>query len=133
MADIVVTAANVGLTYPEKSRGRTFSHKAGVAITAGQVVYLTSAGTLALADASASGTAKPHFVALDSGGAGQTIRVVEAGVIAGYTFSQDIGATIYLSDTAGAFADAAGTVSAVAGRVTCTTSGDKLFLFTGGN
>jgi hypothetical protein len=133
MADLTVTAANVGLTYPEKAASFVYSHPCAVAITAGQVCFLNTSGALALADGSAAGTALPHFIALESGGAGEVIRVAEEAIVSGFTISQDIGDTLYVSDTGGALADAAGTAEAIAGRVTCASDGTKLVHFKGGN
>jgi len=115
MADIVVTAANVSEVYPQKAD--VYSRNAAATITAGQVVYLTSAGAVNLADGSAAGTAQGHGIALNGGGAGQAIRVLRRGHVYGYTLSQAYDAELFISDTAGALADAAGTVAAAVGRV----------------
>lgn len=67
--------------------------------------------------------------------AGQPVTAIKKGVLDGYDLSGlDYGDPVYLSDTDGALADAAGTVSVVVGRVipgTSTTLGtayDKLLL-----
>lgn len=49
--------------------------------------------------------------------AGTPCTAIRRGVLDGYTFSQAYDAAIYLSDTDGTLADAAGTVSTVVGRV----------------
>lgn len=115
MADLAFTEAAVALVFPLKSIVHT--GLAGAAITAGQVVYIDSSGDLQLADASAAGTATVRGVALESGGAGQAIDWCEEGWLFGFTLSQAYSAAIYLSDTAGDLADAAGTVSVLCGRV----------------
>ena len=59
MADIIVTAANVGISDPIKAE--TVQKIAAVAITAGQQVYENATGGLALADASSAGTAEGRW------------------------------------------------------------------------
>lgn len=49
--------------------------------------------------------------------AGFPVTGIRRGVMDGFTFSQSYGAAIYLSDTDGRLADAAGTVSVKVGRV----------------
>ena len=117
MADITSTAAQVSLVQVQNSE--VYDFIAAVAITAGQVVYLvTSTGKVNLADASAEGTAQAVGVALQTVGANQAVSVLKRGKIAGFTLtSQTIADQIFLSDTAGALADAAGTVTNGCGRV----------------
>ena len=58
-------------------------------------------------------------------GAGQPVDVMVRGHIAGFDFtSQAYDTTLYLSNTAGLLADAAGTVSVVVGRVLPLTDKD---------
>lgn len=117
MADIVVTAAQVGLVDPMKAFVK--SYKCAVAITKGQSVYILAAGTVGLADANASEPA-PQFrgIALQSGAAGQTIDVCHEGELYGFAVSGlDVGALLYQGNTAGALADGAASPSVIAGRV----------------
>lgn len=117
MADIAVTAAQVGLVFPQDAKIR--SYVAGVTITKGQAVYLTTAGLAGVADANAAGAQQFRGIALNGGGAGQAIDVLQEGEVYGFTISGlNVGALAYLSDTAGALADAAGTMTVRAGRVT---------------
>lgn len=119
MADLTSVPASVALVDPEQAE--VYSLIAGVAISAGDPVYLTAAGKAAIADANATAPA-PQFkgIALETVGAGQAVgvlkrgRVTAAGLGAG---SLAYGAIVYLSDTAGKLADAAGTTSVKAGQV----------------
>lgn len=104
MADISITAANV----IAGSNARRVSKLAASTITAGQLVYLLAAGTVAAADANG---ASPLYtilgIAENGGGAGQRISVI--------TEDDDltIGATVAIGDiliasaTAGGIAPAA--------------------------
>jgi hypothetical protein len=117
MADLTVTAANVGRGHRDGEE--VFTFLAGVAITRGQAVYFnTTTGKLALADASAAGTAQFRGIALQTAQVGQSVDVIMRGYVSGFDLSgRSYDDLIYVSDTAGALADAAGTVTAVAGRV----------------
>lgn len=117
MADLTSTAEQVRLVQVDNSE--FYSVIASVAITAGQVVYFnTSTGKADLADASVAGTATARGVALRTVGAGQAVTIVKRGKVAGFDLSaQSYDDEIFLSDTAGALADAAGTVSVSCGRV----------------
>lgn len=116
MADIALTAAQIAAVKPDISE--IFDATLAAAVTKGQAVYLTSAGTYGVADANDSGKQQIRGIALAAGAAGETIPVLKRGPLAGYTLtSQAYDAPIYLSDTAGALADAAGTMTVVAGRV----------------
>ena len=130
MADITVTAALVARVNAHYDEIHNFI--AGVTITAGQLVYLNSAGKLALADGSAAGTAEAVGIALEGGGLGEAIAVMKQGKINGFTISASaVGALMYLSDTAGAMADAAGTVSKIVGVVVASadsTPVDQLYV-----
>lgn len=117
MADIAVTSENVRLV--QTRNAEVYAFIAGVAITAGQAVYFnTSTGKLAVADASGAGTATARGIALNDASAGQAVDVLKTGMVAGYTLtSQSYDDAVFLSDTEGAIADAAGTVSVTVGRV----------------
>jgi hypothetical protein len=116
MADITVTAAKVGLAHPEDSE--VYTMIAGVTITKGQAVYIIAAsGKLGVADANAAGAQQIRGIALDGGGAGQAIDICKRGWLEGFTLSGNYDSAVYLSDTAGALADAAGTMTVNVGRV----------------
>lgn len=113
MADISLTAAQIAAVFPDEAT--IFEGVAGATITAGQVVRFNTSGKLALADADAGSSAEIACgVALNGGGAGQAISVLKSGHVAGFTVSSmAYGAAAYLSDTAGALADAPSTTNAI--------------------
>lgn len=115
MAELTVTAAQVSPIFPRFAE--IYSMIAAETITAGQVVYQTSAGKAGVADANAAGKQQARGIALCGGGAGQVIDVLKKGHVAGFTLPQAYDAQLFLSDTAGAIADAAGTMSVPIGRV----------------
>lgn len=116
MTAIVVTAANVGVIDPTKSVIK--SYMAGATITKGQAVYLATTGLAGVADGNGSGTKQFRGVALAGVSAGESVDVLEDGELYGYTLAAlDYDVPVYLSDTAGAFDTAAGTVTVVCGRV----------------
>ena len=96
MANLSITAANVAT-----SLGSQISNTAGVAITAGQVIYLDSTtSTMKLADADALLTAAVTGIAVNSAAAGQPVTYQPNGLITiGATVV--VGTAYYLSSTAG--------------------------------
>lgn len=117
MTDIALTAAQVEPCFPEKAE--IFTFVASATITKGQAVYVTSAGLCGVADANGSGTVQFRGIALEGGGAGQAIPVLKRGHVYGFTVSSlDSDTILYLSNTAGALADAAGSTTVNVGRVT---------------
>ena len=116
MAVIVVTAANVRPIYEEATLAKRTA-RASEAITAGQLLYLTATGTLALADASVVGTSQFCGVALNAGAIGDVIEYLTEGECAGFTVTQNVGTAVFVSDTTGALDDATGTITAPIGRV----------------
>ena len=116
MADLAVTAAEVGLVDPLKAE--VHSGLAAEAITKGQAVYQTSTGTFGVADANVAGKQQVRGVALEDAAAGQAVDLVKRGLVYGFTLtSQNHDTPVYLSDTAGALADAAGTLAVPCGLV----------------
>ena len=116
MADLTVTAAKVAAIDPLQAE--IFSMIAAETITAGLAVYQTTSGTCGIADANVANKQQIRGIALNGGGAGQAIDVMKVGRIAGFTLtSQTYDDPIYLSDTAGALADAAGTLTVPCGLV----------------
>jgi hypothetical protein len=124
MADLALTAAQIALVDPDQAE--TFQAIAAATITAGQSVYRDSAGKVGLADANAAGLQQTRGIALNGGGAGQAITVVRRGQLYGFTIAQAYDAPIYQSDTAGALADAAGTLSVPVGVIEALTDGVTL-------
>lgn len=100
MADISITATSVVST--STTVGRAF---AGATITAGQAVYLDTAGVLQLADCdSATAAARaPLGIALNGGATGQPITYIKGGDL---TMNAVLtkGGRYYLSATAGGIA-----------------------------
>ncbi len=120
MADIAMVAAQAAICFPEKAE--IFDFIAGEAITRGQAVYQASTGKIGVADANVAGKQQFRGIALRGGSAGQAISVLRYGHVAGFAVSGlNADAPVYLSDTAGALADAAGTMTVNAGRVVALT------------
>lgn len=117
MSDIALTAVQVAPVYP--ATADIISVTLAEAVTQGQILYQLTAGTFGIADANASGKQQARGVALAAGGAGQTISMLRRGECYGFTVSSmNADAIVYLSDTAGALADAAGTMTVNCGRIT---------------
>jgi hypothetical protein len=100
---------------------------AAEAIVAGAPVRKeTSTGKFTNANGTTAAEARVYGIAKESVAAGMPVTAIRLGVLDGFTFSQNYDAPIYLSDTDGRLADAAGTVSAPIGRIiagTATTLG----------
>lgn len=120
MADLVVTAANVA---PLSLTGSIIkSVVLTQATTAGQLLYVVAAtGYYDIADANAAGKQQCTAMCLQAGSAGQTVSALFYGEVEGFTISQNYDTQLFLSDTAGALADAAGTKSVPLGRVVALT------------
>lgn len=116
MADITVTAAQVAAVFPDKAE--IYDFEAAETITAGQALFLDSNGKVKLADADAAGEQQFRGIALTGGGAGQAISVLKRGHVYGFNLSgMAYNAVAYQSNTTGALADAAGTLTVNVGRV----------------
>lgn len=89
------------------------------AIEAGAPVRLdTATGRFTNANATNAGEARVYGIALHSVATGVALTAIAKGVVAGYNLAAlAYDAPVYLSDTDGTLADAAGTVSTVVGRV----------------
>lgn len=116
MADVVLVTA--GQLRVEESLEQD-TKPAGVAIAAGQSVKEdATTGRWILADASAAGTADAYGMAVKTVPAGLPVTAIRRGVVDGFNLDdQDYNEQVFLSDTAGAIADAAGTAGGVVGRV----------------
>ena len=120
MADIALTAAQVAPCFP--GNAELIDVVAAEALTKGQIVYQTTSGTFGVADANDSGKEQARGVALETVGAGQAVSILKRGACYGFTVSGvNADAALYLSDTAGKLADAAGTMTVNCGRVTALT------------
>lgn len=130
MADLTVTATKVGVPFPHDARIR--SQIAGAALNGGVCVYVDSSGKAQLssgttaAKATFKGIAIPRMNTGYAAGSGQAVEIVEEGEVEGFDLSGlAYGALVYVSDTDGALADAAGTHSAVVGCVVATSEYDS--------
>lgn len=128
MALITVVAADVAPVDVIEQ----FTAPADVAVARGEYVRLTTTGNWILSDASQAGDiGGTRGVALNAASIGEAITAVTKGTVSlGAAFAdQAIDAPIYLSDTPGTLADAAGTVSTIVGYVVpgnANTTPDKL-------
>lgn len=114
MADIAVATAG-SIHIVESIQQKTLP--ATEAIVAGAPVRINTDGKWTNANGTTTGEARVWGIATRSAAAGEAVTAVRRGTLDGYTFSQAYDAAIYLSDTDGRLADAAGTVSTVIGRV----------------
>lgn len=103
------------------------------AIEAGAPVRLdASTGKFTNANGTNATEAAFFGMATRSVAAGEALTAVRGCWVDGFTITQNFGTPVYLSDTDGTFADAAGTVSTVVGRIgvgpgtTLGTTYDKL-------
>lgn len=94
------------------------------AITAGMAVRInTTTGKFTKANGSSAAEARIYGIATKTVASGMPVTAIRKGVMDGWDLSgQAYDAAIYLSDTDGRIADAAGTVSTVVGRVIPGTS-----------
>lgn len=130
MADIAVaTAGTIHIVRSNKQ----FTTVAAETIAAGAPVrFDTSTGKFTNSNGTTAPEARIYGIATASVVANQPLTAIRNGILDGFTFTQAYDAAIYLSDTDGRLADAAGTVSTAIGRVvpgTGTTLGtayDKL-------
>jgi hypothetical protein len=89
------------------------------AINAGENVRIaTATGKFTKANGSSAGEARAYGIATRTVRAGEALTAIKLGVVDGYDLSAlAYDADVYLSDTDGKLADAAGTVSKVVARV----------------
>lgn len=115
MADMTLATAdkiNVGTLTVEQITG-----VAAAAITAGSPVYLDTNGKFNPSDANAAAADACFGIATRTVAAGEALTVVRRGLMDGWSNLPAYGAPVYVSDTAGALADAAGTASIIVGYV----------------
>jgi len=119
--EITVTAAHVAPVY--RGMCEIFPGVMSVAVTKGQALYQTTAGTMALADASASPSTQVIGIALEAKNAGEVVSILKKGWLTGFTLGtyEDY---VYLSDTAGALSTVVGTVHVTVGKVMCLADRD---------
>ncbi len=124
MADLVI-ADNTLIRRVDALSSQVDFFTLAVDFTAGQLGAIDSNGEAVLADADAAGAQQVRFLALSGGSAGQTISGLEKGGIAGFTISQAYDASLFVSNTAGAIADAAGTLEVKCGIVKSRNDASK--------
>lgn len=114
MGDITVTAAKVGVVFPEQAE--IYNVKLAEAVTQGQALYQTVSGTFGLAQADEVAKRQFRGIALEAANAGEGISMLKQGILAGYTLAtyED---EVYLSDTPGALSTTPGTLLVKCGRV----------------
>ena len=121
MADIALNTANKVETLESIEQ---MTLPAEEAITAGMAVRLnTTSGQFTKANGSGAAEARIYGIATKTVAAGMPVTAIRQGVMDGWDLSGlNYDAAVYLSDTDGRLADAAGTVSTVVGRVIPGTS-----------
>ncbi len=122
MADIVDVDDRVN---PIDAFAEIISVIATGTVARGQIAYQLTTGKFGVADANDSGKEQARGVFLQAAGADQGVDLLIRGRCAGYTLTdQTWDDQIFLSDTAGAAADAAGTMTVPIGRVVAMTDKD---------
>ena len=116
MADLAITVANISVIKPEDAE--IVQVVVAETVTAGQPLFFDSNGKGQLADANAAGERQARCLTLEAGLANQSISCLKQGFVEGFTLtSQSFDDPIFLSDTVGVLADAAGTVTVPVGLV----------------
>jgi hypothetical protein len=131
MATVAPTTAGVVqvVEWPDNEGQKTLP--ASVALVGGTFARENASGEWEVALATSAANAAGAHLLLASAAAGVAVTGLRRGVVAGFTVSQAHNASLFISDT-GTLADAAGTASVAAGRVTSgtanlvTASQDKL-------
>lgn len=125
MADISLTAAQIRALTENGARVRPFT--AGGTVTIGQAVYIATDGDVEPADANAGtpaeqaiGIAVESYDGETSIAAGNPVSVCVFGPVSGFA-SMTPGDVLYVSNTVGAIADAAGSFSRVIGHAESAT------------
>jgi hypothetical protein len=115
MADITRTKEQISVVYPHKAE--IDNGVAAAALEAGMPVYIDSNGKYNKADANGTSSNKFRGIALETVGAGMPVSVLVEGELTGYTLTGAYDSALYVSDTAGELADAAGTTSLEVGKI----------------
>lgn len=120
MTDIALVTAKIARVHEENDE--VFDFISNAAITIGQALYMLTTGKVGVADANDSGKEQFLGIALKTVGANKAVPVMKRGYITGFTVSGlDAYALLYLSNTAGLLADAAGSMTVRCGRVVAMT------------
>jgi hypothetical protein len=126
MADIALTAAQIGRVDPKEAEVYDFEWLT-TAPTVGQAVYVDpTTGKVGVADANDSG--KEQFAGIVLSVQGRGVSVLKRGRVYGFTLTgMNYWAIAYLSNTAGALADANGTMTVRVGKVVpITEAGQRI-------
>lgn len=116
MTDIVAVPASAAVIYPHIAE--IYDVVLTEDVTALQAGYQLTTGLYGLADANVAGKQQARGIFLKTGKAGAAVPFLIRGHVAGYTVSGlNADVRLYLSDTVGLLADAAGTMSVTLGRV----------------
>lgn len=116
MADLAITVANISVIKPEDAE--IVQVVVAETVTAGQPLFFDSNGKGQLADANAAGERQARCLTLEAGLTNQSISCLKRGFVEGFTLTdQSFDDPIFLSDTVGVLADAAGTVTVPVGLV----------------
>jgi hypothetical protein len=117
MADIALTTAG-RIEVMDVDVDSSLPLTAGVDIEAGQFIQPDTSGRWALADGNGTGTYANVYMAGKKASAGQGLTGIKKATVDGFAISGvAINSPLYLSNTAGAAADAAGTNVLILGRV----------------
>lgn len=125
MTAISILSTGIEPVWPEESE--IHSYTAAAALTAGDPVYVNTAGKVGEADANGAPPINTfRGIALQTVAAGQTVDVLITGYVQGYDLSGlAYDAAVYVSDSVGVLADAAGTATLLVGRVVPLNDPDK--------
>lgn len=125
MADIAKdTTRKINVIFPEIAEIRDFK-TADTAIEVGDAVYITAAGKAVKTNADGVDplTAQGRGIVVAKRGGPYTLSVMKRGYLAGYVLDAlAYDARLFLSETAGALADAAGTIPVPCARVSCLSN-----------
>lgn len=110
-----VTNSSVHLEVIESFEQMTLP--AGGTIKAGAPVRVNSSGQFVECDGTTAGNADAYGIATKRAVVGEAVTAIKRGVLGGFVFTQAYWSNIFISDTAGVLADAAGTVSKIVGKI----------------
>lgn len=122
MSDIALdTSRNLNVVFAEEAEIRDFKEAETLAV--GDSVYVTAAGKALKTNADGVAPAKAQGRGVVVSRIGSTVSVMKKGYLAGHDLSAlDCDAQVFLSNTPGKLATAAGTVPVPCGRVSCLTN-----------
>ena len=126
MTAISLTAAKIAAQIDTKTR----SYIAAEALTAGLAVYMTTAGTVGIADANDGGKEQFAGIALTAAAAGEAVPIAYHGIVDGFAPAGDAGTLLYVKDTAGGLdTTVSSTMTVPVGKVVLRSDGTKTIYF----